>query len=134
MSAATVSAWISALEESSLVFKLPGWSRNATAQVTKLPKIYFTDTGLAAWLAKVRTPRAVAEGAMRGGLYENFVLHASAIPLQGDFRNGVAAIRCLTSHFPLRTRRSASLPVESAPGGSRFRATLWWGNVRGATE
>ena len=33
------------------------------------------------------------------------------------------------SAFPLRTRRSASLPVESAPGGSRFRATLWVGNV-----
>ncbi len=74
ISAATVSAWISALEESSLVFKLQGWSRNATAQVTKSPKIYFTDTGLAAWLAKLRTPRAIAEGAMRGGLYENFVL------------------------------------------------------------
>lgn len=91
VSAATVSAWISALEESSLVFKLPGWSRNATAQVTKSPKIYFTDTGLAAWLAKVRTPRAVAEGAMRGGLYENFVLmelrkHALAENIPAEFR------------------------------------------------
>lgn len=74
VTAATVSAWVSALEESSLVFKLQGWSRNATAQVTKSPKIYFTDTGLAAWLAKIRTPRAVAESALRGGLYENFVL------------------------------------------------------------
>ena len=74
ISAATVSAWVSALEESSLLFKLQGWSRNATSQVTKSPKIFFTDTGLAAWLAKNRTPHAVAEGAMRGGLYENFVL------------------------------------------------------------
>ena len=32
-----------------------------------------------------------------------------------------------------RTRRSAALPVESAPG-SRFRATMWEGNVCGATE
>ncbi len=91
VSAATVSAWISALEESALVFKLPGWSRNATAQVTKSPKIYFTDTGLAAWLAKVRTPRALAEGAMRGGLYENFVLmelrkHALAKNIPAEFR------------------------------------------------
>ena len=30
--------------------------------------------------------------------------------------------------FPPRTRRSASLPVESAPGGSRFRATLRLGS------
>ena len=74
VSAPTISAWVSALEESSLVFRLPGWSRNATAQVTKSPKLYFTDTGLAAWLARVRTPRALAEGPLRGAIYENFVL------------------------------------------------------------
>lgn len=92
VSAATVSAWVSALEESFIVFKLQGWSRNATTQVTKSPKIYFTDTGLAAWLAKTRTPRAIAEGAMRGGLYENFVLvellkeaHARNIPAEFRF-------------------------------------------------
>ena len=36
--------------------------------------------------------------------------------------------------FSLRTRRSASLPSESAAGGSRFRATLWLGNACEATE
>ncbi len=50
------------------------------------------------------------------------------------FKNSVAESRCLTSNFPLRTRRSASLPVESATGGSRFCATLWWKNVWEATE
>ncbi|MBR5436500.1 MAG: ATP-binding protein [Muribaculaceae bacterium] len=91
VSATTVSAWVSALEESSLVFKLQGWSRNATTQVTKSPKIYFTDTGLAAWLAKIRTPRAVAEGVLRGGFYENFVLiellkEANARNIPAEFR------------------------------------------------
>ncbi len=91
VSATTVSAWVSALEESSLVFKLQGWSRNATAQVTKSPKIYFTDTGLAAWLAKIRTSRAIAEGVLRGGLYENFVLielikEANARNIPAEFR------------------------------------------------
>ena len=41
------------------------------------------------------------------------------------------ALRASRSH-PLRTRRSASLPLESAPGGSRFRATMWEGNFREA--
>ena len=91
VSAATVSAWLSALEESSIVFRLNGWSRNATAQVTKSPKIYFTDTGLAAWLAKARTPKSIAEGVLRGGLYENFVLmelrkRALARNLPAEFR------------------------------------------------
>lgn len=91
VSATTVSVWVSALEESSIIFKLQGWSRNATAQVTKSPKIYFTDTGLATWLAKIRTPRSLADGAMRGGLYENFVLvellkEANARNLPAEFR------------------------------------------------
>ncbi len=37
-------------------------------------------------------------------------------------------------HGALRTRGSASLPVESATGGSRFRATLWEEHVWEATE
>ncbi len=44
------------------------------------------------------------------------------------FRNSVAAAHCVAL-FPARTRGSASLPVESVAGGSRFRATL--GAVRG---
>ena len=74
VSAPTVKAWISALEESGLVFRLRGWSRNAVSQVVKSPKIYFTDTGLAAWLARLRTDDLVAGSALRGGLYENLVV------------------------------------------------------------
>ena len=36
--------------------------------------------------------------------------------------------------FPPRTRRSASLPLKSPPGGSRFRATVRLGNIWNATE
>jgi len=74
VSAPTVKAWVSALEESGLVFRLRGWSRNAVRQVVKSPKIYFTDTGLAAWLARLGTDDLVAGTALRGGLYENLVV------------------------------------------------------------
>ena len=56
------------------------------------------------------------------------------ILIKTGFRNSVASSRCPTSHFPPRTRGSASLPVESAPGGSRFRATLRVKNIWKATE
>ena len=74
VSAPTIRAWISALEESNLVFLLRGWSRNAVNQVIKTPKVYFTDTGLACWLARLTDNDRVEGGPMRGGLYENFVI------------------------------------------------------------
>ncbi|MBE6397694.1 MAG: ATP-binding protein [Lentisphaerae bacterium] len=74
VSAPTIRAWISALEESNLVFLLRGWSKNAVNQVVKTPKVYFTDTGLACWLARLTDDDRVEGGPMRGGLYENFVI------------------------------------------------------------
>ncbi|MBQ9344789.1 MAG: ATP-binding protein [Kiritimatiellae bacterium] len=74
VSAPTVRAWISALEESHLVFLLRGWSRNCVNQVVKTPKVYFTDTGLACWLARLTDDDRVEGGPLRGGLYENFVI------------------------------------------------------------
>jgi hypothetical protein len=74
VSAPTVRAWISALAESHLVFLLRGWSRNCVGQVVKTPKVYFTDTGLACWLARLTDDDRVEGGPLRGGLYENFVI------------------------------------------------------------
>jgi predicted AAA+ superfamily ATPase len=74
VSAPTIRAWLSALAESNLIIMLRGWSRNAVAQVVKTPKIYFTDTGLACWLARLHDTVRVEGGPLRGGLYENFVI------------------------------------------------------------
>ncbi len=74
VSASTILQWVSVLEASNLVFRLRGWSRNASVQVVKAPKLYFTDTGLAAWLAKACRVEDVQGGMIRGGLYENFVI------------------------------------------------------------
>ena len=65
VSSQTLNAWTSALEESNLVFRLQSWTRNATRQVVKSPKVYFTDTGLAAYLARLKTekPRMKSQAA-----------------------------------------------------------------------
>lgn len=74
VSGPTISAWISALEESNLVLILRPWFRNATCQVTKSSRVYFTDTGLAAWLARYTRKEDVEGGMIRGELYENHVI------------------------------------------------------------
>ena len=40
----------------------------------KTPKVYFTDTGLAAHLTRWLTPETLANGAMAGNIFENFVV------------------------------------------------------------
>ncbi len=74
VSVPTIMEWVNVLEASNIILRLRAWSRNATVQVTKSPKIYFTDTGLAAYLARIQRLEDLEGGMMRGGLYENFVI------------------------------------------------------------
>jgi predicted AAA+ superfamily ATPase len=64
----TAKSWISILEASYLVVLLPPWHRNLGKRLVKTPKLYFLDTGLAAWLAGVRNPTDLELGGMRGAL------------------------------------------------------------------
>lgn len=70
----TARAWISVLEASYIVFLLPPHHRNFGKRLVKTPKLYFYDTGLAAALAGVQSPRELALGSMRGALFETWVV------------------------------------------------------------
>lgn len=50
----TASAWISVLEASYIIFLLRPHFSNFNKRLIKAPKLYFIDTGLAAWLLGVR--------------------------------------------------------------------------------
>lgn len=68
----TAKAWVSILEASYLVLLLPPHHRNFGKRLVKTPKIYFYDTGLAAWLMGVERPEQLVHGAMRGPLFETW--------------------------------------------------------------
>lgn len=70
----TAKSWIAILEASYLVVLLQPWHRNLGKRLVKTPKLYFLDTGLAAWLAGVRKPEDLALGAMRGPLFETWLV------------------------------------------------------------
>jgi len=70
----TARAWLSVLEASYLLFLLPPYHRNFGKRLTKSPKLYFLDTGLAAWLAGVRDARELVAGNLRGPLFETWVI------------------------------------------------------------
>ncbi len=70
----TAERWLSVLVASNIVYLLHPYSNNITKRAIKTPKLYFLDTGLAAYLTKWTTPDVLKYGAMAGAFFENFVI------------------------------------------------------------
>ena len=70
----TAERWISILVASNIVYLLQPYSNNITKRVIKTPKVYFLDTGLAAYLTKWNTSDVLKNGAMAGAFFESFVV------------------------------------------------------------
>jgi predicted AAA+ superfamily ATPase len=70
----TAKAWLSILEASYIAYTLQPWHGNIGKRLVKAPKLYFYDTGLAAWLAGFGSGVSLEHGAMRGPLFENWVM------------------------------------------------------------
>ena len=70
----TAERWLSILVASNIVYLLQPYSNNITKRAIKTPKVYFLDTGLAAYLTKWNTPDVLKNGAMAGAFFESFVI------------------------------------------------------------
>ena len=70
----TVREWITLLEASFIVFRLPPWFANIGKRLIKSPKLYFHDVGLAAWLLGIRRPEHLPTHPLRGHLFENLAV------------------------------------------------------------
>ena len=70
----TARSWMSILEASYLVFLLRPHHESLSKRVIKTPKLYFYDTGLAAWLLGIQSPEQLSGHSMRGPLFESFVI------------------------------------------------------------
>lgn len=74
VSSTTIKTWIDVLKASFVVFELQPYFENIRKRVTKSPKIYFTDVGLACYLLGVDNADQLFRDPLRGGLYENFII------------------------------------------------------------
>ncbi len=70
----TIASWINLLETGYVVFLLQPWFENLGKRLIKSPKLYFYDTGLAAWLMGVNSADQLATHPLRGHLFENLVV------------------------------------------------------------
>ncbi|MDR1832683.1 MAG: ATP-binding protein [Fusobacteriaceae bacterium] len=126
ISVKTAIGWLSILEASYLIYRLPPWHSNIGKRLTKSAKIYFTDTGLACYLLGISSWEAVQTHYLVGGLFENLCVLEVVKQLvnHGHYRNNLYFYReNSTTEIDLLVDFGTKglLPVE-IKAGSRFHA------------
>lgn len=74
VSSKTIQSWTSILQASYVIYLLPPYFENSRKRLTKSPKIYFCDTGLACSLLGIESAAQLAFDKMRGHLFENLIV------------------------------------------------------------
>ncbi|SDC92492.1 hypothetical protein SAMN04488104_1009102 [Algoriphagus faecimaris] len=70
----TAKSWLSALESSYITFQLYPFHKNFSKRVVKTPKLYFYDTGLLAFLLKIKSRETLLTHPVKGALFENMMI------------------------------------------------------------
>ncbi len=70
----TAREWLSLLETSYIVFQLQPFHANIRKRLTRSPKLYFHDVGLASYLIGIENPGQISTHPLRGALFENAVI------------------------------------------------------------
>jgi predicted AAA+ superfamily ATPase len=71
----TVASWLGILESSFVIHLLKPYYKNFNKQITKSPKLYFSDTGLLCQLLRIDTPAMLAGSMYKGPVFENFIIN-----------------------------------------------------------
>jgi hypothetical protein len=70
----TAKEWLRLLEGLGIIYLLRPYANNALKRLTKTPKLYFCDTGLAAHLSMWLTRETLMNGAASGRFFENHII------------------------------------------------------------
>ena len=82
LNGATAGRHLDLLEASFLIRRLPPFLKNRSSRLIKSPKLYVTDSGLAAHLAGVHEIDAAGDAVMRGALFETYAAQNFAALLE----------------------------------------------------
>ena len=103
----TAKRWLQVLEKSEVIFYLRPYSNNLLKRTIKTPKLYFFDTGLAAYLTKYTTPEILANGAISGALLENYVVSEIRKTYFNDAKD------CLLWYYRDKSSNEIDMVIES---------------------
>lgn len=70
----TIKSWLALLETSYILFFLPPYHKNLGKRITKSPKLYFYDVGLATTMMGVDQERIINNRDIYGTLFENMII------------------------------------------------------------
>ena len=76
ISSPTAKQWLAFLEGTGVVYLLNPIEHGSLKRVAKAPKVYFADTGLAAYLLRINNVDELNESAFFEALFENYVVNA----------------------------------------------------------
>ncbi len=82
----TARRWLSLLENTRIIYLLRPYARNITKRLVKSPKLYFTDTGLLAYLLRYPDFETLMAGPQAGAFFENMIV---AEALKRKFNRGL---------------------------------------------
>ena len=74
VSAATINEWLSILNASYITYNVSPYFANISKRLTKMPKVYFHDTGLLCYLLTLEQPEQLASHPLRGAIFENLIM------------------------------------------------------------
>lgn len=121
MSKETVASYIDLLEQSFVVFRLGGFSRNLRKEVSKQNKVYFWDLGVRNVVIDNLKPLAQRNDA--GALWENFVVSERLKWLHGQ--------QMLASLYFWRTYTGAEIDIVEERGGAFHAYECKWARAGG---
>lgn len=110
LSVSSVKRYVTLLEQIFIVRVVPAWTKGRSARLAKSPKVHIGDSGLAASYLGVDLARLGADGSVRGGLLETFVV------LELLKLAEVAETRVDVYHFRTDSGREVDAVLESADG------------------
>ncbi len=102
--------YLALLEATYLIQRLPPWSGHLGKRLVKTPKIYFTDSGLPAYLLGVEAKNLEGQTIQVGPLLENFVL--SELRKQATWSRTQPGF----FHFRSQTGQEVDIVLEDRPG------------------
>lgn len=74
VSAPTITEWLSILDASYITYTLRPYFANISKQLTKMPKVYFYDTGLLCYLLGIESEVQYLSSSLKGALFENMAM------------------------------------------------------------
>lgn len=103
----TASRWLEVLERSDIIFYLRPYSNNLLKRTVKIPKLYFFDTGLVAYLTRYSSPEILANGSINGAILENYIVSE----IRKTYLN--AGMECYLHYYRDKDAKEIDLIMES---------------------